>query len=107
MTAQEIRAQVPPMVIWMADAAIREARRAITGKKLRTDINRNPYNLPEVEMAGEILFRMISTCTASIMTALLEMPDEMNGSYFDEFIKALGAKGTVTLRKADWVLDRC
>lgn len=54
------------MVIWMADAAIREARMGITGKTGWHDVKRHPYNLPEVEMAGEVLMRIFSECAAYI-----------------------------------------
>ncbi len=121
MTAKEIRTEVAPMAIWMADAAIREARKAITGNTGWSDVKRNPYNLPEVEMAGEILFRMFNTFVAAIKDALLEMPEKMDGTlsfadcnYFDEFVKALDKKlhwysnpEEVELREPDWVLARC
>lgn len=121
MTAVEIRAEVPPMVIWMADATIRNARKSIAGKTGWNDIKRNPYNLPEVEMAGQILFRMFETFPAAIMAALLEMPVKMDGllsfpdcNYFDEFVLALDKRlhrcstpEDVNIRKPDWVLDRC
>lgn len=117
MTAQEIRESVPSMVIWMADAAIRQARKAITGKTGWNDINRNPYNMPEVEMAGEILFRMFHTFTGAIKDALLAMPEELDGvyditgmNYYDEFVKALSEKGKtygfeVKLREPNWILE--
>lgn len=60
------------------------------------DVKRAPYNLPEVEMAGEVLFEMFNACAADIKTALLDMPEEMDGvmsvpgkNYFDEFVKNL------------------
>lgn len=120
MTSKEIREQVSPMVIWAADATIRQARRAITGKTGWNDVKRHAYNLPEVEMAGEILFNVFDTFPAAIKYALLQMPVEMDGinsgagkNYFDEFVVSLNnmlqryvdAKG-VKLREADWVLDR-
>lgn len=114
MTSAEIREQVSPMVIWMADAAIREARRAIAGKTGWDDINRQPYNLPEVEMAGEVLFNMFATCSASIRIALIKMPEKMDGlmsfhdcKYLDEFVKALQACEPVKLRESNWVLECC
>jgi len=121
MTSKEIRENVSPEVIWMADATIREARKAVAGKTGWSDVKRNPYNLPEVEMAGQVLFRLFDTCTAAIKVALLEMPEKMDGAlsfpdlnYFDEFVVALGkklysykTKEEVELRKPDWVLDRC
>jgi len=121
MTSKEIRNQVSPMVIWMADAAIREARKAITGNTGWNDVKRHPYNSPEVEMAGGVLFRMFDAITAVIKNALLNMPEKMNGvysfndcNYFDEFVNALENQlqsheknEHVELRKADWVMDRC
>lgn len=115
MTAKEIRLEVTPMVIWMADVAIRKARKAITD-------NTGPhhsYNLPEVEMASEILFRMINTFTGAIKDALLEMPEIMDGrisyphlNYFDEFVKSLDKKlhrykdpKEVVIRQSDWILE--
>lgn len=124
MTSQEIRTQVSPMIIWMADATIREARRAITGNTGWNDVKRSPYNLPEVEMAGEVLFRMFDACSASIRIALLTMPEKMDGflsypdsNYLDEFVASLNSHllrsrsldepmGT-ELRKSDWVLGLC
>ena len=114
MTASEIRNEVTSMVIWMADAAIREARKAIVGKTMWDDVKRQPYNLPEVEMAGEILFNMVHACSASIRIAILNMPEKMDGmltypdcKYFDEFIKALAEQGEVNLREPNWVLNYC
>ena len=102
------------MVIWMADAAIREARVGITGKTGWHDVKRHPYNLPEVEMAGEVLMRIFSECAAYIRQALINMPDEMDGvrrfrnlNYFDEFVAALEKHGTVVLREANWILELC
>lgn len=121
MTSKEIREQVSPMVIWVADTTIRQARRAITGKTDWNDVKRNAYNLPEVEMAGEVLFNVFETFSAAIKDALLQMPVEMDGigsvtgkNYFDEFVAALndrlqryGDTRGVKLREADWVLDLC
>lgn len=114
MTVKEIRKQVSPMVIWMADAAIKEARCAITGHTGWNDVKRSPYNLPEVEMAGEVLGRMFNECGALIRQALINMPDEMDGirgfrdlNYFDEFVATLVKESTVNLRKADWILELC
>lgn len=116
MNAKELREALPPMVIWMADATIREARRSITGNTGWPKPNRNDYNLPEVEMAGEILFRMLEICSAAIKTALVNMPAEMDGvhdpygrNYFDEFIAALVAylaRHAVRPRESDWILER-
>ena len=84
------------MTIWMADATIREARRAIAGLTGWNDVRRATYNLPEVEMAGKILFRMFTACEADIIMAILHMPKEMDGehlpsgkNYFDEFVQNL------------------
>jgi len=115
MTVQEIRKTVSPMVIWMADAVIREARKAITGNTGWNDVKRSPYNLPEVEMAGQVLGRMFDTYAAAIKNALLNMHEELNGiyefrdfNYFEEFVKALENQiQNVKLRKSDWVLERC
>ena len=116
MNIDEIRAQFPPVAIWMADATIREARRAITGNTGWQDVKRSPYNLPEVEMAGEVLFRMFNTYSAAIKTALLSMPEKMDGllsfpdkNYFDVFVNELCKKDTSAwrARKADWILEKC
>ncbi len=121
MTSEEFREHVSPMAIWMADATIREARQAITGKTGWNDVKRHPYNLPEVEMAGQVLFRMFNTFSAAIKDALIEMPEKMDGAlsfpdcnYFDEFVKALDKKlhwystpAEVELRNPDWILERC
>lgn len=115
MTAKEIRIEVTPMVIWMADAAIREARKAITDNNGHL----HSYNLPEVEVASEVLFRVFQTFTAAIKHALLEMPERMDGrisftdlNYFDEFVIALDKKlhwyrcpEEVMLRQPDWILN--
>lgn len=113
MTSKEIREQVSPMVIWMADAAIRHARRAIkyrTGSEdVKCHLYNLLYNLPEVEMAGEVLFRMFNACSASIKEALLAMPEQMDGittypnlNYFDEFVAALDR---ASLRESSWILS--
>lgn len=120
MTAADIRKAVSPMVIWMADTTIREARRAITGNTRLPKPNCTDYNLPEVEMAGEILTRMIDTFPAAVQDALVIMPAEYNGvfdrpgcNYFDEFINQLTiylnkmpSRHPVTLRESDWILER-
>lgn len=117
MTTSEIRNTVSPMVIWMADATIRQARKAISGKTGWNKPERHDYNLPEVEMAGEVLFRMFGTCSAAIKSALIEMPEELDGvhdyygvNYFDEFVKALEGEEkifgkTTALREPDWILN--
>ena len=43
MNAKELREALPPMVIWMADATIREARRSITGNTGWPKPNRNGF----------------------------------------------------------------
>lgn len=114
MTTQEIRKTVNPMIIWMADAVICEARKAITGNTGWNDIKRSPYNFPEVEMAGQVLGRMFNTYAAAIKNALLNMPEKMNGiyrfpdlNYFDEFVKALEKEITsVKLCQSNWILER-
>ncbi len=120
MTAADIRKEVSPMVIWMADATIREARRAIAGKTNWPKPKCHDLNLPEVEMAGEILFRMFETYSMAIMDALVNMPEDMDGlcdragrNYFDEFVKQLqafydrmGSGHVIRLREADWTLER-
>ena len=120
MTAADIRKEVSPMVIWMADATIREARRAITGNTSRPQPKCSVYNLPEAEMAGEILSRMIDTYPAAITDALVNMPAEYDGvydrpgrNYFDGFIAQLTANldrmpsaRPATLRESDWILER-
>ena len=116
MNIDEIRSQFPPIAIWMADAAIREARKAVTGKTGWHDVKRSPYNLQEVEMAGAVLFSMFDTYVAAIKYALISMPEEMDGigsfrdkKYFDEFVKSLQKQNSSSIhaRKSDWVLERC
>lgn len=115
MTVQEIREQVPAMAIWMADATIRNARRALTHNTGWHDIKRHDYNLPEVEMASSVLFNMFNTYEAAIREALIKMPGTLDGccsvpgmKYFDEFVKALESQiGRVSLRESDWVLAMC
>lgn len=114
MNIDEIRAQFPPVAIWMADATIREARRALTGNTGWNDVKRADYNLPEVEMAGAVLSRMFNTYPAAVRFALLAMPQEMDGlhasgNYFNEFAKALHTKepSGVRIRNADWFLEKC
>lgn len=120
MTVQEIRNELPPVAIWMADATIRQARRAICGRTGWPEIKRNPYNLPEVEMASAVLFRLFETFEAAIRYAIMAMPKDMDGvftlpgtTYFDEFVKALdkhlksyGTPEEVTLRQPDWILEK-
>lgn len=138
MMTAEIRTNVPKMAIWMADAAIREARRAITGniEPWREQSKRAPYNLPEVEMAGRVLFNMFNACEADIRLALIAMPEKMDGvnhisgkNYFDEFVQNLDKKLRESAarinenypemphdpdwpkeaepRKSDWILEKC
>ena len=122
LTAEEIRQSVSPMVIWMADATIREARKALTDHTGWPKINRADYNLPEVEMASAILFRMFETFEAAIRQALIEMPHDMDGTsyfcgkngrkYFDVFVETLAKQlegcptpEYVQLRQPDWCLN--
>lgn len=118
MTAEEIRAQVSPMVIWMADAAIRQARKAITTKSILCCYdweNVHHTNKPEVETASEVLFHLFSACTADVKKALVSMPAEYDGynsgpgrNYFNAFVDALASASyrSVRLREPDWVLER-
>ena len=119
LTAEEIRQSVSPMVIWMADATIREARKALTDHTGWPKINRADYNLPEVEMASAILFNLFETFEAAIRYALIEMPDDMDGigsrcgrKYFDAFVESLThhletypEPEYVQLRQPDWRLN--
>lgn len=133
MTAAEIRMNAPPMAIWMADAAIREARRAITGNipPWGERLTLAPYNRPEVEIAGRVLFRMFHACESHIRMALITMPEKMDGgpsrkNYFDEFVESLDCRlrkfasknptcliddpdwpKEAELRKSDWILEKC
>lgn len=133
MTAAEIRANVPPMAIWMADAIIRKARVAITGNTGWSDVKRAPYNLPEVEVAGAVLFRMFNSCEFDIKMTLLDMPEEMDGighraseNYFDTFVELLDRRvrdfharcpqcatndpdwpKEAEPRKSYWILEKC
>lgn len=107
------------MVIWMADATIRQARKALTHKTGWPDVKRADYNLPEVEMASAVLFNMFGTFEAAIRYALIGMPKEFDGfvsvhgrTYFDEFVASLdrhlktySTPEKVMLRESDWVLD--
>lgn len=112
MTATEIRKEVSKMTIWMADAAIRSARRAIVwnseGQK-----ETNSQNLPEVETASSVLFCMFHATEFDIKEALVSMQEKMDGvadfpgmKYFEEFVKVLGKRCPIRLRKEDWVLAR-
>lgn len=119
MTSEEIRNRVSPMTIWMADAAVRQARKAISGKT-SFGSTLNPYNRPEVDGAAEVLFRTFHACTANIKEALMKMPEQLDGvvsvlgmNYFDCFVEKLAERladssepQAVELRKADWVLAR-
>ncbi len=113
MTATEIRAQVDLRSIRMADVAIHMARRALTGNTGWNDVKRHPYNLPEVEMAGEILFYMFNSCVADIKQALINMPEEMDGclslcskNYFDVFVECLDRQIRVRqYDKPNWQFD--
>lgn len=119
MTAQELREALPPVAIWMADATIRQARKALCGCTGWPDVKRADYNLPEVEMASGILFNLFATFEAAIRMALITMPREMDGiknfkdkKYFDEFVLSLDAylrscttTEEVSIREADWTLN--
>lgn len=118
MTVEEIREQLPPVAIWMADATIRRARQALCGCTGWPDLKRADYNLPEVEMASAILCVLFSTFEAALRFALINMPKDMNGihnvegrKYFDEFVAALDSylqtcttPEKVKLRESDWIL---
>ena len=118
MTSEEIRKQVSPMVIWMADAAVRQARKAITNNTLPKS-TLHPYNRPAVHAAAEVLFCMFHACTADIKSALMEMPDQLDGvvnvpkmNYLDSFVERLAEQllaypepKALELREADWVLN--
>lgn len=114
MNAKEIREKVEPMVIWMADATIKKARAAISGKDVfcRYPKETPDYNKPEVEMASAILFRTFNNCEYELREALIKMPEEYDGftsscgSYFNAFIEALGNGCGVCLREPDWVLEK-
>lgn len=107
MTANEIRKEVSPMTIWMADSAIRGA--CISARK---DAIIHPYNREGVEVAAEVLFSMFGTCSASIKSALLVVAKAYDGFrggnrlYFDAFVEALESyDDMVKLRQPDWVLE--
>ena len=109
MTANEIRKEVSPMTIWMANAAIMEACRSARKDEVN---NPNPYNREGVSVAAEVLFSMFGTCSASIKIALLAVAKSYDGFrgghhlYLDAFIEALKAHdGMVKLRQPDWVLE--
>lgn len=113
MNNTEIRSGLGDHAVWMLDAVIRQARQAITENREKPEPRRADYNLPEVEMAGEILFRAFETYSANLKIALSRMPDQMDGrhsipghKYIDEYIIALEQvmKMPVQLRKSDWVL---
>lgn len=113
MTSTEIRKTVAPMVIWMVDATIRKARKAVTGKDIccRYPKETPNYNKPEVEMASAILFRTFDYCEADLRKAIIQMPDNYDGftsscgNYFDCFIETLGKGNGVMLRESDWTLE--
>ena len=108
MTAQEIRETLPPMVLKMASATIRQARLALTGSTGWNDVKRSDYNLPEVEMANRVLFQMFGTHEFAIRQALMRMPKELDGvhgrNYFSAFVESLGeyiGHESVRLRKVE------
>ena len=107
MTANEIRKEVSPMTIWMANTAVMEACRST-----RKDVIIHPYNREGLEVAAEVLFSMFDTYGASIKTALLIVAKSCDGFrgghhlYFDVFVEALKSHdGIVKLRQPDWVLE--
>lgn len=114
MNVSEVRETVAPMVIWMATAAIKEARKAITGGSplCRYPKETPDYNKPEVETASAILFNTFEYCEFEIRQALIGMPKEYTGyssaagNYFNAFVETLGKGGGVLLRSPDWVLER-
>ena len=73
MKSWEIRENVEPMVIWMTDAVIRKARKAISEKDIlyRYPKETPNYNKPEIEMASPILFRIFEYCEADLRNALI------------------------------------
>lgn len=117
ITPEEVRAQVPPMAIWMADAVIREACRALSGKTGWNDVHRSPLNLPEVEMAGEIMCRMFANVSRiNIKDALIAVEKSgMDGvfnysrNYFDEFVKELSSltRDALGIRELSYPLEYC
>lgn len=114
MNVNEVRGAVAPMVIWMATAAIKEARKAITGSDplCRYPKETPNYNKPEVEAASAVLFNAFEYCEHEIRQALINMPKEYSGcsnaagNYFNAFIETLGKGEGVLLRSPDWVLER-
>ena len=113
MSLCEIRENVEPMIIWMTDAVIRKARKAISGKDILCPYPKEiaDYNKPEVEMASAILFRTFDYCEADLRYALIKMPEQYDGfsnhgNYFDTFIEILGNGKGVSLRESDWTLER-
>ena len=109
MTANEIRKEVSPMTIWMANSAIMEACRSARKDEVS---NPNPYNREGVGVSAEVLFSMFHTCSASIKIALVTVAKSYDGFrgghhlYFDAFVEALKAHdGMAKLRQPDWVLE--
>ena len=110
MTSAEIRRKVSPMVIWMADAAIRMACKAVNNNKDTL----NAHNIPEVETAGEVLFRMFHACNYDIENALIVVAnghkgymEYLNFNYFNEFVAVLQKEleEPIEFRKRDWIVD--
>lgn len=96
----------------MADAAIRSARRAVTQNGDGAEKADN-CNLPELEAASSVLFCMFHALEFDIKKTLVSMPKKLDGfvdvsgmNYFDEFVKGLGRRCPIRLRKEDWVLAR-
>lgn len=110
MESIKIREAVSPMVIWMADAAIRKACSAINDSNLKLP---HPYN--RIDGESEVLFRMFDICAADAKNALMELADGHSGyseylnfNYFDSFVEKLNEmiEDGARLRAPDWVLDR-
>ena len=110
MTSKEIRNEVSPMVIWMADAAIRGACMAINDNNSRLPA---PYN--RIDGESEILFAMFNICIADAKEALIKVANGHDGlceypnfNYFDSLVEFLNKEryGNATLRKPDWILEK-
>ena len=112
MTVREIRKQVPSMAIKLAEATIRQARKALAQNTGWNDVKRADYNLLEVEMASAVLFEMFEAHEFAIRQALIRMPEALDGlhgqNYFDAFVEALerylgkfAEHETVRLREPD------
>ena len=101
------------MALWMADAAIRAALRAIS-EKTKSNPKRSCGQLYEVETALAVLLAMFEVDAADIRGALIEIPPDMDGirsfedrTYFGEFVAALRQRSDVMIRRASWITDLC